>query len=298
MPGELDGFDLAKQATARWPALKVLLTSGFPDTKLNSDLVTARARLLSKPYRVADLASAIRAALDQDGGEAARTFEGLPSIGTRLSFTPCRAGNRSPGVPRRESSRLRVVRRRRALARLVGAFGLQLNVVLDPGLLDELDLSLDEVDGVFLAVEYLAQQVARAEIADRFAMDDGGAQIVQPPLLKLQVAVENFGDILADQKLLQILQIGQTVEKEDPLDQPIGVLHLIDGFLMLMLAKLGDTPIVQHPRMQKILVDGRQLVLEDLVEVLKNRRVAAHCLVLQMYDRRLNQESGQDEPSA
>jgi PAS domain S-box-containing protein len=65
MPGQLDGFELAAEATERWRHLKVLMTSGFPDTKLNTGLDKTSTRLLSKPYRVAELASAIRAALDQ-----------------------------------------------------------------------------------------------------------------------------------------------------------------------------------------------------------------------------------------
>jgi signal transduction histidine kinase/DNA-binding response OmpR family regulator len=69
MPGQLNGFELAREATARRPPLKVLLTSGFPDTKLNSSLEGSKIRLLCKPYRVVDLADAIRAALDRDGEE-------------------------------------------------------------------------------------------------------------------------------------------------------------------------------------------------------------------------------------
>jgi CheY-like chemotaxis protein len=34
MPGGMSGYDLATRAVARWPALRVLLTSGFPETKL------------------------------------------------------------------------------------------------------------------------------------------------------------------------------------------------------------------------------------------------------------------------
>ena len=64
MPGGFDGFELARSATTRWPGLKVLLTSGFPDTKLNANLEKLRARLLSKPFRIAELADTIRAVLD------------------------------------------------------------------------------------------------------------------------------------------------------------------------------------------------------------------------------------------
>lgn len=65
MPGEMNGVALARAAIERWPALKVILTSGFPDARLggNGDEITG-IRLLSKPYRRAELAATLRAALD------------------------------------------------------------------------------------------------------------------------------------------------------------------------------------------------------------------------------------------
>ena len=65
MPGEMNGIALAREALTRWPALQVILTSGFPDIRLggsNGETVTG-LRLLTKPYRRAELAEAIREAL-------------------------------------------------------------------------------------------------------------------------------------------------------------------------------------------------------------------------------------------
>ena len=56
MPGAMDGVELARRASEQWPALKIVLTSGFPQTKLKDDMPLAPYRLLSKPYRKADLA--------------------------------------------------------------------------------------------------------------------------------------------------------------------------------------------------------------------------------------------------
>ncbi|HZK90978.1 MAG TPA: response regulator, partial [Stellaceae bacterium] len=65
MPGEMNGIALAHEAIARWPALKVILTSGFPDIRLGGDGdAVAGIRLLSKPYRRAELAAAVRDALE------------------------------------------------------------------------------------------------------------------------------------------------------------------------------------------------------------------------------------------
>ena len=61
MPGGMSGYELATRAVARWPALKVLLTSGFPQTKLNgNDNSPVKMELLTKPYRKDDLAQALR----------------------------------------------------------------------------------------------------------------------------------------------------------------------------------------------------------------------------------------------
>jgi PAS domain S-box-containing protein len=65
MPGPIDGIGLAQQASERWPDLKIVLTSGFPGTKLDDQLGLTRAvvRLLGKPYRKEDLARVLNEAL-------------------------------------------------------------------------------------------------------------------------------------------------------------------------------------------------------------------------------------------
>ena len=63
MPGETTGIELARVAAGRWPNLRVVLTSGFPDAKLSDDFAATSARLLTKPYRKEALASTLRDAL-------------------------------------------------------------------------------------------------------------------------------------------------------------------------------------------------------------------------------------------
>jgi CheY-like chemotaxis protein len=66
MPGEMDGYELARRVTARWPRIKIVLTSGFPEAKLNGGFENSlNLRLLSKPYRRDDLARLLREVLDQ-----------------------------------------------------------------------------------------------------------------------------------------------------------------------------------------------------------------------------------------
>ncbi len=62
MPGEADGIDLAHAVSETWPDTKVLLTSGFPESKVSGDrgALNASIKLLNKPYRKSDLARALR----------------------------------------------------------------------------------------------------------------------------------------------------------------------------------------------------------------------------------------------
>jgi FixJ family two-component response regulator len=63
----MDGVTLVDEALQCRPGLKILLTSGYPDSRLPVDGAAPNApRLLSKPYRKSELARAVREILDQD----------------------------------------------------------------------------------------------------------------------------------------------------------------------------------------------------------------------------------------
>jgi two-component SAPR family response regulator len=64
MSGGLDGVELARIVRAHWPALKIVLTSGFPQARVdgNGDLLNG-LQLLSKPYHREELAGALHTAL-------------------------------------------------------------------------------------------------------------------------------------------------------------------------------------------------------------------------------------------
>jgi PAS domain S-box-containing protein len=67
MPGGMSGIELAREATVRWPHVRVVLTSGFPEARMaHVGVGTAVPRLLSKPYRKDELALALRRALEND----------------------------------------------------------------------------------------------------------------------------------------------------------------------------------------------------------------------------------------
>jgi signal transduction histidine kinase/CheY-like chemotaxis protein len=63
MPGAMTGPQLARAALGRWPHLKVLLTSGFPEAAMRDEPGAAALPLLTKPYRAEELAGAVREVL-------------------------------------------------------------------------------------------------------------------------------------------------------------------------------------------------------------------------------------------
>src|SRR5262249_53912795 len=72
--GGMDGIALTREIAKLHPESKILLTSGFPGKRLadNDDLGKA-VRLLSKPYRKADLIKAIREVLNDETKAAVRS---------------------------------------------------------------------------------------------------------------------------------------------------------------------------------------------------------------------------------
>jgi PAS domain S-box-containing protein len=66
LPGGMDGIALTREVVKRHPESKILLTSGFPGSRLaDAEGLGSAVRLLSKPYRKDDLARAVREVLDE-----------------------------------------------------------------------------------------------------------------------------------------------------------------------------------------------------------------------------------------
>jgi PAS domain S-box-containing protein len=64
MPGDINGVALAERVLTLWPAIAVLLTSGYANTDATATVPAQIGPILAKPYRRPDLASRVRAALD------------------------------------------------------------------------------------------------------------------------------------------------------------------------------------------------------------------------------------------
>src|SRR5947208_6892656 len=180
----------------------------------------------------------------------------------------------------------------------VGRAGLQQDVAFETDAVDQLELGLDEIDLVFLTFEDVAEQVARHEIAHPFAMGDRLAQARNAGLLEPQIAFEDLAHILADQQFVEILQVGQAVEKQDALDQLVGILHLVDRLVILVVAELRNAPMAQHTRMQEVLIDRGQFVFEHRIEMLDDGGIAPHGRPPRLAGISLNWEANAAGPKA
>jgi len=64
LPGGVSGLDLAKQVTDRYPGIKVLFMSGYPDARHHHGPMIETYQLLGKPFGKLDLAQKVRAVLN------------------------------------------------------------------------------------------------------------------------------------------------------------------------------------------------------------------------------------------
>ncbi len=65
MPGGMSGFELVAEARAKYPKLKMLLTSGYTAKAMAGGIIDlGGTELLNKPYRKRDLAAKLRQVLD------------------------------------------------------------------------------------------------------------------------------------------------------------------------------------------------------------------------------------------
>src|SRR5215470_2887542 len=54
------------------------------------------------------------------------------------------------------------------------------------------------------------------------------------------------------------------------------MLHLLDGFLAPFLGEIAVAPVVQHPVVNPVLVDGGELAAQPFVEIFDDPRIALH----------------------
>ena len=94
--------------------------------------------------------------------------------------------------------------------------------------------------------------------------------------LRRQIAVQHLFDVLPDVQRVEHLHIREAVEKDDALDELVGVLHFLDQFLAPLLGQILVAPIFEQPIVQPVLVDRGQFVPKCLVEKFDDFSVTLH----------------------
>ena len=84
------------------------------------------------------------------------------------------------------------------------------------------------------------------------------------------------GTRLADAHRAEPLQVGDALEEQDAADQRVGVLHLVDRLLAVVLRERLVAPVVEHLVVDEVLVDRGELGGEDLVEQFGDLGSRAH----------------------
>ena len=65
MPGDMNGYELVREAGKRYPKLKVLLTSGYASQSMfNRPVGEELPEMINKPFRMRDLAQTLRRILE------------------------------------------------------------------------------------------------------------------------------------------------------------------------------------------------------------------------------------------
>jgi CheY-like chemotaxis protein len=82
MPGGMSGAELAREARRMRPGIRVLFTSGYAENAIVHDgRLDDGVQLLSKPYRLEQLARKVRETLDAPEG-GARPWDAAPPVAT------------------------------------------------------------------------------------------------------------------------------------------------------------------------------------------------------------------------
>jgi hypothetical protein len=127
-------------------------------------------------------------------------------------------------------------------------------------------LRLEPIDMRFLARQDMHKEILGAVIAIVSAKLDAVIEARNGLHLDSKVELELLGNLLANVDFAEALYIGYTLEKEDSLDELVGMFHLVDRFFANSLGETVITPVFAHLRMKKVLIDGGKLAGEDIVQ--------------------------------
>ena len=117
----------------------------------------------------------------------------------------------------------------------VARLGLKASVFVSADLFKQSQLGLEEIDMVLLVLEEVIEQRPRPEIAggaaDIARLQIGGARFA----FTREVRCQHLFHALTDTQPVELLHVGQAIEEEDAIGQPVGMPHLLNRGLALVL---------------------------------------------------------------
>src|SRR4029077_5110271 len=170
----------------------------------------------------------------------------------------------------------RTTRARPPRALLVPVLDLLREVVALAGLGDQGHLGLDPVRVALLAFEDVLEELPAAVVTQAPGRLDARVEHADGVALDLEIQAELLRHGLADVHLAEALDVRNTFEVEDALDELIGVLDLADRFFTELLPEPLVAPVLAHPAVDEVLIDRRELGCEDLVQEGDDLLVASH----------------------
>jgi hypothetical protein len=132
------------------------------------------------------------------------------------------------------------------------------------------------VHRLLLLPEDLLEELASSVVALLARQRDALVETVDGLQLELQIDTVLLDRILTHAYRVHPLHVRRAVEEEDSLDHAIRVLHLLDRLLALLRGEHLVAPVRAHAVVDEVLVDGRQLGGQDVVQRLDDLGVSPH----------------------
>ena len=149
-------------------------------------------------------------------------------------------------------------------------------VIVQTDFADHVKLAFQVIHVLFFVDKYFLEQLPRGKVADFGGVLNGRGQAGHGVQLERQIAFQLGLHVGADLDGADVGHIRRAIEKQDAVHQFFGVGHLGNGFLAVEVGQPQIAPILAHLGVQKVLVDGRQLSLENVIEMLDDLFVSAH----------------------
>jgi hypothetical protein len=140
-------------------------------------------------------------------------------------------------------------------------------IILKADARDEMELRLQPLDVLLALNDQVLEEFPRAGIALLQTEGDPLFEWGQGTRFQLQIPRQQILEVLTDMHMERLVQHRHPLQEEDPIHQPLGMAHFLEGFRIDLLIETQIPPVLTHQSMEKILVDGRHFPSEDLVKL-------------------------------